>query len=803
MKSRFISDPQDPFGDGVLDTAGDALNSNFLPSLFSPAAGHSGGSPSGSVPPLVLPTPTPPEEAVQAQSAQNGSGGPGSVVAETSGGITFNLEFDAAAMAAPQSFRNGIEQAASMLSAAITDKITVNIAIDYSGTGGGAAAGPDNGAYENYSTIRADLVNNATKGDPTFEALPTGSTVQGQSQIVVWNAQLKLWGLLGANDTTTDDGSATFATDINSSLLVGVALHELTHAIGRVPYGPPYGPQPDIFDLDRFTSVGTQLINGASTAQPAYFSVDGGYTKLADYGQTSDPSDFLNSGVQGGNDPFNEFYTNTTTQGLTVYDLEQLDALGFHLASPLTTTIQTDTNSIASTSLVQFFSNYYLENASSGVGPELKIGGVPVVAGQFAPYSPVGAAQTATGYEIAWQIPGTEQFSIWNTDSNGNFTSFSVLSGTSPTLESLELSFNQDLNGDGVIGPPATTSPLVIESFGSTSLVQVGIDYFMYANGTQTGPELKFDGAAVTAGQFGAYAPVGAEILAGGGYEVAWKLSGTEQFSIWNTDSNGNFTSYSIYSGSSPVLESLETSFHQDLNGDGVIGLPVGTTLIQTDTNSFGSTSLVEVGSNYYLESASNGSGPELKFGGAAVTAGQFGSYVLVGAALLAGGGYEVAWKIPGTEQFSIWNTDSNGNYLSFTALSGTSTALESLETSFNQDLNGDGVIGIPAATGPVATGPAQAALVSVSNNDTFVFRSGGNGSDLANAAGPSAMHLEGLFSAASSKFAALFHDAQTGQLQTTFEAAYDAIINSGNHGGSTPTSFHFADLHLGDFFIR
>ena len=72
---------------------------------------------------------------------------PGSVVAETSGGITINLLFDSAAMAAPASFRAGIEQAASILSATITDQITVNINIDYSGTGGGAAAGPDNGQY--------------------------------------------------------------------------------------------------------------------------------------------------------------------------------------------------------------------------------------------------------------------------------------------------------------------------------------------------------------------------------------------------------------------------------------------------------------------------------------------------------------------------------------------------------------------------------------------------------------------------------------------------------------------------------
>src|SRR6185295_5933304 len=98
----------------------------------------------------------------QAAVAQSGSGGTGSVVAVTSSaGFTINLIFDAAAMAAPASFRAGIQQAASILSATITNKITVNINIDYSGTGGGASAGPDNGLFESYSTVRADLIANA------------------------------------------------------------------------------------------------------------------------------------------------------------------------------------------------------------------------------------------------------------------------------------------------------------------------------------------------------------------------------------------------------------------------------------------------------------------------------------------------------------------------------------------------------------------------------------------------------------------------------------------------------------------
>src|SRR6516164_9331531 len=207
MKSRFISDLQDSV-DGHLTTDGAPVFPNFIPAFFLPSFRHGGESSS----PHIPLTPTISAESYEAQAAvsQSGSGGPGSTVTITSStGFTINLIFDAAAMAAPASFRAGVEQAASILSSSINDKITVNINVDYSGTGGGAAGGPDNGQFESYSTVRSDLVNDAAPGDATFNALPNSSTIQGQSQVAVWNAQLKLFGLLTPNDTATDDGSAT------------------------------------------------------------------------------------------------------------------------------------------------------------------------------------------------------------------------------------------------------------------------------------------------------------------------------------------------------------------------------------------------------------------------------------------------------------------------------------------------------------------------------------------------------------------------------------------------------------------
>ncbi|MET4119733.1 serralysin [Bradyrhizobium sp. JR1.5] len=676
-----------------------------------------------------------------AGGSTSGGSTSGSITSVTAGGITINLILDAAAQAAPASFKNGLQEAVAILAANITDKITVNINIDYSGTGGGAAAGPDSGFYESYAWTRSELINNASVGDTTFNSLPAGTTVQGQTNVAVWNAQLKLWGVIGANDTTTDDASANFSTDINSNLLVGVALHELTHAMGRVPYGSA----PDVFDLYRFTSPGARLFQGGATAPAAYFSLDGGATKVADYGQNSDPSDFLNSGVQGPNDPFNEYYTGTTIQGLTAIDLKQLDALGFHLATSSPTTVE----SYGSTSLVQAGSNYFMNATAGGAGPSLKFGGAPVTVQMWAGWAPIGAEQTGGGYDVAWKNAGTGQYNIWTTDSNGNYiaTPLSFVSGSNAVLQSYEPIFHQDLNRDGIIGV-GNVATATIESAGATSLVQVGNDYFLNPVAGGTGRELVFSAAPVIVGMWPGWAPIGAE-QTGSGYDVAWKNASTGQYNIWTTDSDGNYTAtpLSFVSGSNAALQSYESIFHQDLNGDGTIGVGnVATVTIE----SAGSTSLVQIGSDYFLNPVAGGTGPELVFSGAPVTVGMWPGWAPIGAEQ-TGSGYDVAWKNASTGQYNIWTTASNGNYtatpLSF--VSGSNAALQSYESIFHQDLNGDGIIGVPSAAQSFAATAQRTdeaflfrsasglspggkfplpAVVSVGANDGFVFGDGPTG---------------------------------------------------------------------------
>ena len=87
----------------------------------------------------------------------------------------------------------------------------------------------------------------------------------------------------------------------------------------------------------------------------------------------------------------------------------------------------------------------------------------PLWPASLAAWTPIGAEQTASGYDVAWKIAGADQYTVWSTDSSGNYISnvIGVVSGTSTALESIETTFHQDLNGDGVIGipPPASSSP--------------------------------------------------------------------------------------------------------------------------------------------------------------------------------------------------------------------------------------------------------------------------------------------------------------------------------------------------------
>jgi serralysin len=414
----------------------------------------------------------------------------------------------------------------------------------------------------------------------------------------------------------------------------------------------------------------------------------------------------------------NYLYNIVCTVSGTVFGLQALEASfqqdlngDGHIGVVATsTTIE----SRGSTTLIEGQNNFYLTDGSAG--PSLKYGGVEFTDGQFDQYAlwkPIGAETISGGYEVAWKVTGSDQYTVWATNSAGNYISniLGVVSGNSSSFKSIETSFHQDLNGDGLIGLPTGT----IESNGSTALSEVGSLFYLGSSG----PSLKYGGTDVMAGQFDQYAlwePIGVEAISGG-YEVAWKVTGSDQYTVWATNSAGNYVSniLGVVSANSSSLKSIETSFHQDLNGDGVIGLPTAT------IEASGSITLSEVSGLFYLGST----GPSLKYGGTDFTDGQFDQYALwkpIGAEAISGG-YEVAWKVTGSDQYTVWATDSTGNYVSniLGVVSANNSSLKSIETSFHQDLNGDGVVGVLApALGNAALSSAM--LSDGASANTFVF---------------------------------------------------------------------------------
>ncbi|MBM7484113.1 serralysin [Bradyrhizobium sp. USDA 3686] len=345
---------------------------------------------------------------------------------------------------------------------------------------------------------------------------------------------------------------------------------------------------------------------------------------------------------------------------------------------------------VGSTSLVQTGDNFYLDNISTGSGPVLKIAGSPVSANAYGTWAPIAAEQTASGYDVAWKDSLTGHYTAWSVDVSGNYTDNIVpeVSGTNASFESLEATFHQDLNGDGTIGVPTT----IIEAQGSTKLTQTGDNFYLDNISTGSGPVLKIAGSPVSANAYGTWAPIAAEQTASG-YDVAWKDSLTGHYTAWSVDVSGTYTDNIVpeVSGTNASFKSLEATFHQDLNGDGTIGVP--TTIIEAQ----GSTRLTQTGDNFYLDNISTGSGPVLKIAGSPVSANAYGTWAPIAAEQTASG-YDVAWKDSLTGHYTAWSVDVSGNYTDniVPEVSGTNASFESLEATFHQDLNGDGTIGVP-----------------------------------------------------------------------------------------------------------
>ena len=157
-----------------------------------------------------------------------------------------------------------------------------------------------------------------------------------------------------------------------------------------------------------------------------------------------------------------------------------------------------DDRSIGATTLTKVADSYFFNYASGG--PQLKLNGAYVAAGQLGDVD--ADRRGATWAEPAIGSPGRTARLISTPSGRPTAPATTVsnmiganVSGTTSALQQFEPFFQQDLNGDGVIP---------IEAVGATKLVKSGNNYVLDPMASLGGPLLKYSGANVTVGQFGA-----------------------------------------------------------------------------------------------------------------------------------------------------------------------------------------------------------------------------------------------------------------------------------------------------------
>ena len=315
MKKLFLDQSR---SDGTLDDA----NRDFTPDLPAIEEPASQQVASRLPPPVAAPSANPATGAAH---------------------MIINLIADSTVASAPSGFAAAMQTAADLIGHAFSDNITINLrygwgsffnVVDPNLTGSGGAYANANQSIVSsvsYATARGWLAGSSTSADDasSVASLPanSGGLPGGDpAGIFVTSAQERAFGVFGGAANAID-GAVAFGTAVASQNWVSVALHEMTHAIGRVSLH--YEPAPVLLDLFRFDAPGhLQWTEGNTTAAPAYFSANGGTTNLANYDTTSDYSDFLNDG-SAPNDAFQAFYNNATLASLSDVDLRLMDVIGF------------------------------------------------------------------------------------------------------------------------------------------------------------------------------------------------------------------------------------------------------------------------------------------------------------------------------------------------------------------------------------------------------------------------------------------------------------------------------------------
>ena len=274
--------------------------------------------------------------------------------------MLFNLIYNPSVNNAPAGFQTAMAAAARILENLFTNNITINFRIGWGENEGipinfGVAnGGPLAGVNVDYLQQRSALTASATSifDRVAIANLPSRDPTNG-GQFLLASAQQKAFGLLPANDTAID-GSIGFSTtqpwtfDLNNRGapgtvdFIGTALHELTHAMGRLGN---ISSNPNVFGALDLVSYSAPQALQTIGGQPRYFSMDAGASHLNDFDSSPPPAAPSDWAARHIGDAFG-------TSGLGLVDvLSQtdimvMDAIGFAINVNNSTTLTNVQNEV-------------------------------------------------------------------------------------------------------------------------------------------------------------------------------------------------------------------------------------------------------------------------------------------------------------------------------------------------------------------------------------------------------------------------------------------------------------------------
>jgi hypothetical protein len=251
--------------------------------------------------------------------------------------MDIQLDYDSSTSRAPAGFATALQYAASQLDALITDPITVSITVSWNNSVLGLG-GPENLEPYQYDDVVQALQAHAESpaAIEAADSLPLQDPTS-DGYLFLSGAQAEALGLTDAAAAPDPEGQVTLGTggaDLNFSTtnlaiageidFVGVAEHELTHALGRYSFGDP--APVSLMDLYRYSSPG---ILSSDPALPTYFSINDGVTNLANFATYDDYSDWATSVTD---DSFDAISDAGVANTISAVDETLLSALGFDVA---------------------------------------------------------------------------------------------------------------------------------------------------------------------------------------------------------------------------------------------------------------------------------------------------------------------------------------------------------------------------------------------------------------------------------------------------------------------------------------